>query len=153
VDIVDEMTKAGFMRHALAQAELGASEGGIPIGSVLVLDSEIVGEGRNRRVQRANPILHAEMDALQAAGRLRASDYGRSTIFTTLSPCWMCSGAILLFGIPRVIIGESRTFRGPEEVLAENGCEVEVLDLGECRELMENFITDNPKLWNEDIGR
>lgn len=141
-----------FLAAAIAEAKKGAAEGGIPIGSVLVLDGRIVGRGHNRRVQQGSPILHAEMDCLENAGRRKAADYRRATLYSTLSPCDMCSGAILLYGIPRVVIGENRTFRGPEEYVRSRGVEVTVLDNPECRQLMETFIRDNPELWDEDIG-
>lgn len=137
---------------AIDEARKGRDEGGVPIGSVLEIDGEIVGRGHNRRVQQGSPILHAEMDALANAGRLAAIDYRRSTIYTTLSPCIMCSGAILLYEIPRVVVGENRTFTGAESLLRSNGVEVEVVDELECVELMTAFISENPELWNEDIG-
>jgi cytosine deaminase len=141
-----------FMAEAIAQAEAGLAEGGIPIGSVLVHRSKIVGRGHNRRVQRGSAILHGEMDALENAGRLTASVYRESVIYTTLSPCSMCTGAILLYRIPRVIIGENVTFLGEEELLRSRGVAVEVLQEPRCIELMKNFILKNPSLWNEDIG-
>ena len=125
---------------------------GFPIGSVLVLDGEIVGRGHNRRVQRGSPILHAEMDCLENAGRLRASEYARSVLYSTLSPCDMCSGAILLYRIPRVVIGENRTFTGPEGYVRSRGVRIDLLDDSECAELMAGFIASRPELWNEDIG-
>lgn len=137
---------------AIDEARKGRDEGGVPIGSALEIDEEIVGRGHNRRVQQGSPILHAEMDALENAGRLPAIDYRRSTIYTTLSPCIMCSGAILLYEIPRVVVGENRTFTGAESLLRSNGVEVEVVDVLECVELMTAFISENPGLWNEDIG-
>lgn len=140
------------MRLAVEEAELGMAEGGIPIGAVLVLDGEVAGRGHNRRVQRGSAILHAEMDALEQAGRRSATDYRNSTMFTTLSPCDMCSGAILLYGIPRVVVGENRTFRGPEDHLVERGVELAVLDRMDCFELMTRFIAARPELWYEDIG-
>lgn len=142
-----------FLAEAIAEARLGLDEGGIPIGSVLVVDGQVVGRGHNRRVQRGSAVLHAEMDALENAGRLGAADYRRSTLYSTLSPCDMCSGAVLLYGIPRVVIGESRTFRGPEGYTTSRGVRLEVLDDPECVELMKSFIASNPSLWNEDIGR
>jgi creatinine deaminase len=142
-----------FLHAAIEQAKVGlADRGGIPIGSVLVIDGTIVGRGYNRRLQKSNPILHAEMDCLQNAGRLSASHYRRSTLYSTLSPCDMCSGAILLYKIPKLIIGENRTFRGPEEYLRSRGVELEVADNLECFRLMQEFIKSNPSLWNEDIG-
>ncbi len=140
------------MDLAVEEARAGLAEGGIPIGSVLVVNGEVVGRGHNRRVQRGSAILHAEMDALENAGRLTAADYRRSVIYSTLSPCDMCSGAILLYGIPRVVIGENRTFTGPEAYMRSRGVGVEVLDRTDCRELMEAFIAARPELWNEDIG-
>lgn len=141
-----------FLAAAIAEAKKGAAEGGIPIGSVLVIDGRIVGRGHNRRVQQGSPILHAEMDCLENAGRLKAADYRRATLYSTLSPCDMCSGAILLYGILRVVIGENRTFRGPEEYVRSRGVEVTVVDNPECHQLMETFIRENPELWDEDIG-
>lgn len=142
-----------FMKAALEEARTGASEGGIPIGSVLVIDNKIVGRGHNKRIQRGSAILHAEMDCLETAGRLTAADYRRATLYSTLSPCDMCSGAVLLYGIPKVVVGENRTFSGPEEYLRSRGVEVEVIDDNECRQLLEDFINASPELWNEDIGK
>ena len=141
-----------FMEVAKAQAAEGMDEGGIPIGAALVVDGEVLGAGRNRRVQRGSPILHGETDALDAAGRQPAAVYRRATMYTTLSPCDMCTGAILLYDIPRVVIGENRTFVGAEELLRSRGVEVIVLDDPECAAMMEAFIAMNPALWNEDIG-
>jgi len=141
-----------FMRAAIAEAELGLREGGIPIGSVLVHDGRIIGRGHNRRVQRGSVVLHGEMDALEAAGRQPASVYRDCTIYTTLSPCAMCSGAILLYGIPRVVVGENRTFLGEEELLQSRGVIVHVLQDATCIGLMTEFIDAHPELWNEDIG-
>ncbi len=140
------------MEVAKAQAAEGMDEGGIPIGAALVVDGEVLGAGRNRRVQRGSPILHGETDALDAAGRQPAAVYRRATMYTTLSPCDMCTGAILLYEIPRVVIGEHRTFLGAEELLRSRGVEVIVLDDPECAAMMEAFIAMNPALWNEDIG-
>jgi cytosine/creatinine deaminase len=140
------------MAAAIAEAEAGLAEGGIPIGSVLVHQGTIIGRGHNRRVQRASAILHGEMDALEQAGRLPASMYTQSVLYTTLSPCAMCSGAILLYRIPRVIVGENVTFMGEEELLRCRGVIVEVLQDPRCIELMKQFILKNPSLWNEDIG-
>jgi creatinine deaminase len=140
------------MAAAIAEAEAGLAEGGIPIGSVLVHQDKIVGRGHNRRVQRGSAILHGEMDALEQAGRLPASVYTQSVLYTTLSPCAMCSGAILLYKIPRVIVGENVTFMGEEELLRSRGVIVEVLQDPRCIELMKQFILKNPSLWNEDIG-
>ncbi len=141
-----------FLDAALDEARTGLAEGGIPIGSVLVLDGAIIARGHNRRVQRGSPILHAEMDALENAGRLTAADYRRATLYTTLSPCDMCSGAALLYAIPRIVIGENRTFRGPEEYLRQRGVQLDVRDDARCVALMTDFIAANPALWGEDIG-
>ena len=141
-----------FMDAAVAEAQQGYDEGGIPIGSVLVHRGAIIGRGHNRRLQRGSPTLHGEMDALENAGRQPAQVYRESVIYTTLSPCSMCSGAILLYGIPRVIVGENRTFLGEEELLRARGVTVEVLDDPRCIALMERFIREHPQLWNEDIG-
>ena len=141
-----------FLDAALAEAREGLREGGIPIGSVLVIDGRVVGRGHNRRVQHGSTVLHAEMDCLERAGRLRASDYARATLYSTLSPCDMCSGAILLYRIPRVVIGEHSTFRGPEEYLRSRGVELDVRDDAECVRLMREFIAARPDLWAEDIG-
>lgn len=141
-----------FMRAAREEAEQGMREGGIPIGSVLVHDGVILGRGHNRRVQQGSAVLHGEMDALERAGRHPARVYRECTLYTTLSPCAMCSGAILLYGIPRVVIGENRTFMGEEELLRSRGVEVRVLQDPQCIALMERFIAENPELWNEDIG-
>ena len=140
------------MQAAIDEARAGEVEGGIPIGSALEIDGEIVGRGHNRRVQRGSAILHGEMDALEAAGRLSPPEYRRSTIYTTLSPCAMCTGAILLYQIPRVVIGENRTFLGSESLLRSNGVSVDVIDDAECFDMMARFIGENPDLWNEDIG-
>jgi cytosine deaminase len=140
------------LEAAIDEAIRGRDEGGIPIGSALEVDGEIVGRGHNQRVQKGSPILHGEMDALENAGRLSARDYRRSVIYTTLSPCNMCSGAILLYEIPRVIIGENRTFLGAEDLLRAKGVEVEVVDDKRCVDLMTRFIGEHPDLWNEDIG-
>jgi len=141
-----------FLDTAINEAEQGLAEGGIPIGSVLVVDGEIVGRGHNRRIQKASPTLHGEMDALENAGRLPASSYRRAVIYTTLSPCDMCTGAILLYGIPRVVIGENRTFLGAEDLLRSRGVDVVVVDDQRCVTMMKTFIATNPELWNEDIG-
>jgi cytosine deaminase len=141
-----------FLQAALEEARLGLAEGGIPIGSVLAIDGQIVGRGHNRRVQKASAILHAEMDAIENAGRLAASDYRRATLYSTLSPCDMCSGTALLYRIPRIVIGEHRTFRGPEDYLRSRGVTLEIIDDAECVRLMEEFIRARPELWNEDIG-
>jgi cytosine deaminase len=142
-----------FLRAAIAEAELGVREGGIPIGSVLVHDGTILGRGHNRRVQQGSTVLHAEMDALERAGRQPAAVYRTSTLYTTLSPCAMCSGAILLYGIPRIVVGENRTFMGEEDLLRARGVAVTVLQDDRCRGLMERFIAAHPALWAEDIGR
>lgn len=141
-----------FMAAAIEEAKLGLAEGGIPIGSVLVLDGEIIGRGHNRRVQNGSVIHHAEMNCLENAGRLPAEVYRRCVLYSTLSPCPMCSGAVLLYGIPRVVVGESLTFQGPEEYVRSQGVEVEIRQNEECIHLMENFIKSSPELWNEDIG-
>lgn len=141
-----------FMLAAIEEAELGLAEGGIPIGSVLVHAGRILGRGHNRRVQRGSCVLHGEMDALENAGRQAASVYRECTIYTTLSPCSMCSGAILLYGIPRVVIGENRSFLGEEALLRSRGVEITVLDDAHCVQLMAAFMRDKPALWNEDIG-
>jgi cytosine/creatinine deaminase len=141
-----------FLRAAIDEARQGRDEGGIPIGSVLVIDGRIVSRGHNRRVQRDSAILHAEMDCLENAGRLKARDYAKSTLYSTLSPCDMCSGTALLYKIPRIVVGENRTFQGPESYVRSRGVIVEILDDAECRALMDEFIRDRPELWNEDIG-
>jgi creatinine deaminase len=142
-----------YMRAAIEEARQGLQEGGIPIGSALVHRGAVLGRGHNRRVQQGSVVLHAEMDALERAGRQTAAVYRECILYTTLSPCAMCSGAILLYGIPRVVIGENRTFLGEEELLRGRGVEVEVLHDAECEAMMEEFIRDNPTLWDEDIGR
>jgi creatinine deaminase len=141
-----------FMRAALEEAEICQAEGGIPIGSVIVHDGKIIGRGHNRRVQKGSAILHGEMDALENAGRQPASVYRQCVLYTTLSPCSMCSGAILLYGIPRVIIGENSTFMGEEELLRSRGVTLEVLQDEQCIRMMEEFIRMKPELWDEDIG-
>ena len=141
-----------FLDAALEEARQGLAEGGIPIGSVLALDGEVVGRGHNRRVQRGSAVLHAEMDCLENAGRLRAADYRRATLYSTLSPCDMCSGAALLYRIPRIVVGENRTFRGPEAYLVARGVELIVVDDERCVRLMRDFVAARPDLWNEDIG-
>jgi cytosine deaminase len=141
-----------FLDAAIDEARQGLAEGGIPIGSVLVIDGHVVGRGHNRRVQRGSAVLHAEMDCLENAGRLRAADYRRATLYSTLSPCDMCSGAALLYGIPRIVVGENRTFRGPESYLVERGVELVIADDERCVTLMREFIAAHPTLWNEDIG-
>lgn len=146
-----------FLAAALEEARTGLSETtngqpGIPIGSVVVIDGQVVGRGHNRRVQKGSAILHAEMDALENAGRLSPSDYRKVTLYTTLSPCDMCSGTSLLYKIPKIVIGENRTFKGPEEYLRSRGVELEVIDDPECYAIMQDFIKKHPQLWNEDIG-
>ena len=141
-----------FIDAAIAEAQAGLAEEGIPIGSVLVHEGRIVGRGHNRRVQRGSAILHAEMDALENAGRLPAAVYTRSVLYTTLSPCAMCTGAVLLYRIPHVVVGENVTFRGEEDLLRSRGVEVTVLQDGRCIEMMQRFIREQPTLWNEDIG-
>lgn len=141
-----------FLQAAIEEAQQGLAEGGIPIGSVLVYDGKIIGRGHNRRIQRGSAILHGEMDALENAGRQPASVYRECTIYTTLSPCAMCSGAILLYGIPRVVVGENETFYGGEDYLRSRGVEVVVVDDEQCKAMMREFIAHNPELWNEDIG-
>lgn len=141
-----------FLQAAIEEAKKGFAEGGIPIGSVLVIDGEIVGRGHNRRVQKGSAILHAEMDAIENAGRLQASSYRRAILYSTLSPCDMCSGAALLYRIPRIVIGENRTFRGPEDYVRSRGVTLDIADDPECVRLMEEFIRSKPSLWNEDIG-
>jgi cytosine deaminase len=140
------------MKAAIQEAKQGLSEGGIPIGSVLVIDGQVVGRGHNQRVQKDSTILHAEMDCIENAGRMTAREYSQSTLYSTLSPCDMCSGAVLLYGIPRVVVGENRNFQGPEQYLRNRGVELIVLDDNECIEMMERYIQRNPQLWNEDIG-
>jgi cytosine deaminase len=142
-----------FLQAAIDEARRGQAEGGIPIGSVIVHDGRIIGRGHNRRVQRGSAILHGEMDAFENAGRQPASVYRDSVLYTTLSPCPMCSGAILLYGIPKVVVGENRTFMGEEELLRSRGVDVEVVDDPACIELMQRFIAEKPGLWNEDIGQ
>jgi cytosine/creatinine deaminase len=141
-----------FLQAAIEEAKKGLAKGGIPIGSVMVIDGKIVGRGHNQRVQQGSVIRHAEMDCLENAGRLRPSDYRRAMLYSTLSPCDMCSGAVLLYKIPHVIIGENRTFQGPEDYIRSRGVNVQVIDSVECVELMERFIREHPTLWNEDIG-
>lgn len=146
------METGKFVSAAIAEARKGLSEGGIPIGSVIVYEGKIIGRGYNRRIQKGSVILHAEMDALENAGRQPASVYRKCTLYTTLSPCPMCSGAILLYGITKVVIGENENYMGSESLLRENGVDVIVLNDDECKVIMKSFIEDNPELWNEDIG-
>jgi len=141
-----------FMQAAIEEAKQGLTEGGIPIGSVLVIDGKIVGHGHNRRVQKGSAILHAEMDCLENAGRLTAKDYQRATLYSTLSPCDMCSGTALLYKIPKVVIGENMTFQGPEAYVRSRGVELVILQDPACIQLMQEFIANRPELWNEDIG-
>ena len=148
----DQNSMDAFLQAAIEQAEQGQAEGGIPIGSVLVLDDEIIGRGHNRRVQQSSAILHAEMDCLENAGRLTAADYRRCVLYSTLSPCDMCSGAVLLYAIPKVVVGENKTFQGPESMVRSRGVDIQIVSDRRCIELMENFIRENPELWNEDIG-
>ena len=141
-----------FMQTAIAEAQKGLAEGGIPIGSVLVIDGKIVGRGHNRRVQKGSAILHAEMDALENAGRLTAKEYQRAVLYSTLSPCDMCSGTALLYKIPKVVIGENVTFQGPEDYVRSRGVELVILNDETCIQMMRDFIAARPELWNEDIG-
>jgi cytosine deaminase len=141
-----------FMQAAIEEARLSLKEGGIPIGAVIALDGQIVGRGHNRRVQKKSAILHGEIDALENFGRQSSSTYRRCVLYTTLSPCSMCSGAILLYGIPKVVIGENQTFMGEEDLLRSRGVQIEVLQNRECISLMRDFVQNNPRLWNEDIG-
>lgn len=141
-----------YLDEAIKEAKKGLAEGGIPIGAVLVIKDKIIGRGHNKRLQKGSVVLHAEMDCLENAGRLKSSSYQHATLYTTLSPCDMCTGAILLYKIPRVVIGENNTFRGPEDYLQSRGVEVKVLDNQECRRMLEEFIEKNPEIWNEDIG-
>src|SRR5919106_1689789 len=146
------MTDQEFLEVAIEQARVGRDEGGVPIGAALVADGRVLGAGHNRRVQQGSAIRHGETDAFEEAGRLPASVYRRATMYTTLSPCDMCTGAILLYGIPRVVIGENRTFLGAEELLRSRGVEVLNFDSAECKALMDEFIAAHPEIWNEDIG-
>ena len=141
-----------FMQAAIEEAKRGLAEGGIPIGSVLVIDGKIVGRGHNRRVQQGSAILHAEMDCLENAGRLKAKDYQRAVLYSTLSPCDMCSGTVLLYKIPKVVVGENQTFQGPEEYVRSRGVELQIVNDPACIRLMREFIRANAALWNEDIG-
>lgn len=141
-----------FMQAAIDEAKKGLAEGGIPIGSVLVIDGKLVGRGHNRRVQNGSAILHAEMDCLENAGRLKPGDYRKATLYSTLSPCDMCTGTVLLYKIPRVVIGENQTFQGPEDYSRSRGVELVVENDAECIQLMRDFIRARPELWNEDIG-
>jgi cytosine/creatinine deaminase len=151
--VAEQDADGRFLDAAIAEARTGLAEGGVPIGAALVVDGEILATGRNRRVQQGSVIRHGETDCLENAGRLPGSVYARSTMYTTLSPCPMCSGAILLYGIPRVVLGENRTFMGAEDHLRSSGVEVVNLDSGECAALMREFIDAHPDIWNEDIGK
>jgi cytosine deaminase len=148
----DQSQRDPFLEAAIEEAKKGLAEGGIPIGSVLVIDGQIVGRGHNRRVQKGSSTLHAEMDCLENAGRLPAIDYARAILYSTLSPCDMCSGASLLYKIPRIVVGENRTFQGPEDYVRSRGVVLEIRDDPECIRLMTEFIRARPELWNEDIG-
>ena len=148
---IDDTTDE-FMQEAIKEAKAGLAEGGIPIGSVLVIDGKVVGRGHNRRVQQGSAILHAEMDCLENAGRLKSRDYLRAMLYSTLSPCDMCSGIALLYKIPRIVIGENTNFQGPEDYLRSRGVELVILNNNECIDMMRDFITARPELWNEDIG-
>lgn len=141
-----------FLIEAINEAKKGLNEGGIPIGAVLVLDGKIIGRGHNKRVQNSSAILHAEMDCLENAGRLTASEYKRATLYSTLSPCDMCSGAVLLYGIKKVVIGENKTFQGPEKYVQSRGVTLNIINNQECIDMMKDFIKNQPLLWNEDIG-
>ena len=141
-----------YMKAAIKEAKKGLKKGGVPIGAVLVVDDQIVGRGHNRRVQKKSAILHAEMDCLENAGRLKTQDYKKATIYSTLSPCDMCAGAILLYKIPRVVIGENKTFKGPEDYAKKRGVKLINLDVDECKNMMAEFIKTSPALWDEDIG-
>jgi len=141
-----------FLKAAIEEARKGLAEGGIPIGSVLVIDGKIVGRGHNQRIQQGSATLHAEMDCLENAGRLSAAEYSRATLYSTLSPCDMCSGASLLYKIPRIVVGENVNFQGPEDYVRSRGVELTILNDPECIQLMQDFIRDRPQLWNEDIG-
>jgi creatinine deaminase len=141
-----------FLQAAIEEAQQGLKEGGIPIGSVLVIDNKIVGRGHNRRVQKGSAILHAEMDCFEQAGRLKARDYERATLYSTLSPCDMCSGTSLLYKIPRIVIGENLTFKGPEDYVRSRGVKLEIVQDTTCITMMKEFIRARPELWNEDIG-
>ncbi len=150
---VSPIVHASFMQEAIAEARTGLAEGGIPIGCVLVRNGQVIARGHNRRIQHNSVILHAEMDCLESGGRQTAAFYKECTIYTTLSPCSMCSGAIRLYGIPRVVIGENRTFRGDEDLLRANKIHIDILDSKECQELLGNYIKENHSIWYEDIGR
>lgn len=142
-----------FMKEAIKEAQLSLKEGGIPIGAILVKNDHIIGRGYNRLLQHSSVILHGEMDCIENAGRLEGKDYHECTLYTTLSPCTMCSGAVLLYKIPRVVIGENKTLSGPEKLLRENGVEVIDLELDECRQLLEKYIAENPETWKSELER
>ena len=142
-----------YLAAAIKEAHKGQRAGGIPIGSVLVIGGRIIGRGHNQRMQKGSSVLHAEMDCLENAGRLTASDYRNAVLYSTLSPCDMCSGAVLLYGIPKVVVGENKTFQGPEDYLRSRGVQLEIVDDEECRRMMRDFIAANPELWIEDIGK
>ncbi|MDH3304952.1 MAG: nucleoside deaminase [Gammaproteobacteria bacterium] len=142
-----------YLAAAIEEARKGLRAGGIPIGSVLVIDDQIVARGHNQRIQRGSSVLHAEMDCLENAGRLQASEYRKAVLYSTLSPCDMCSGAVLLYGIPKVVVGENRTFQGPESHLRSRGVQLEILQDEQCMRMMRDFIDTHPELWNEDIGK
>jgi cytosine deaminase len=150
---VSPVVHAQFMNEALAEARTGLAEGGIPIGCILVRNNQVIARGHNRRIQRSSVILHAEMDCLESGGRQTAAFYKECTLYTTLSPCAMCSGAIRLYGIPQVVIGENKTFRGDEDLLRANHVHIDILDSKECQELLEKYIKENHAIWYEDIGR
>jgi cytosine deaminase len=150
--VVHHTNRDAFMQAAFEEAKAGLAEGGIPIGSVLVIDGAIAGRGHNRRIQNGSAILHAEMDAIENAGRRKASEYRRAILYSTLSPCDMCAGTALLYKIPRIVIGENRTLRGPEDYMRSRGVVLDILDDPECVRLMEEFIRARPELWHEDIG-
>jgi len=142
-----------YLAVAIDEARKGLRAGGIPIGSVLVIDGRVVGRGHNQRIQKGSSVLHAEMDCLENAGRLKAAEYQNAVLYSTLSPCDMCSGAVLLYGIPKVVVGENQTFQGPEEHLRSRGVQLEILDDEQCKRMMRDFIAAHPSLWNEDIGK
>ncbi|CAM4785449.1 unnamed protein product [Rotaria magnacalcarata] len=150
---VSPMIHALFISEALAEARVGLAEGGIPIGCVLVRNNQVIARGYNRRIQRGSVILHAEMDCLESAGRQTAAFYKECILYTTLSPCAMCSGAIRLYGIPRVVIGENKTFHGDETLVKTHNVHIDILDSKECHELLDNYIKEHHSIWNEDIGR
>jgi cytosine/creatinine deaminase len=152
IDYLQGTAMDPFLAEAIIEARKGFEAGGIPIGSVLVIDGEIVGRGHNQRVQKSSPILHAEMDCIENAGRLSAAEYRRATLYSTLSPCDMCSGTALLYGIPSIVVGENKTFQGPEQYVRSRGVDLTVVDNDQCYQLLQSFIQLNPELWWEDIG-